>query len=36
MTPAIAFAARNAAVYFTKWSPQHRRAKAATRIAGAR
>jgi uncharacterized membrane protein len=25
----IAFAARNSAVYFTKWYPQHRRAKHA-------
>jgi hypothetical protein len=30
---AIAFAARNSAVYFTRWYPQHRRAKYARQIA---
>jgi hypothetical protein len=32
---AIAFAARNSAVYFTKWYPPYRRAKYATAPAGA-
>ena len=32
---AIAFAARNTAVYFTKWYPEYRRAKFATSIPGA-
>jgi len=32
---AIAFAARNTAVYFTRWYPQHRRAKFAAPAAGA-
>src|SRR5271165_4577676 len=32
---AIAFAARNSAVYFTKWYPQHRRAKNETALGGA-
>jgi hypothetical protein len=32
---AIAFAARNSAVYFTKWYPQYRKAKYATGPAGA-
>lgn len=32
---AIAFAARNSAVYFTKWYPQHRKAKYGTTPAGA-
>ena len=31
----IAFAARNSAVYFTKWYPQHRRAKYAAPPANA-
>lgn len=31
----IAFAARNSALYFTKWYPQHRRAKDGTPPAGA-
>lgn len=30
---AIAFAARNSAAYFTKWYPQHRRAKRAQQMA---
>ena len=32
---AIAFAARNTAVYFSKWYPQHRRAKYAAPAASA-
>jgi hypothetical protein len=32
---AIVFAARNSAVYFTRWYPQHRRAKYGTPTAGA-
>jgi hypothetical protein len=32
---AIAFAARNSAVYFTKWYPQYRKAKYGTPPAGA-
>jgi hypothetical protein len=32
---AIVFAARNTAVYFTRWYPQHRRAKFAAPAAGA-
>jgi hypothetical protein len=31
----IAFAARNSAAYFTRWYPQHRRAKYATPPANA-
>ena len=32
---AIAFAARNTAIYFTKWYPEYRRTKFATPIPGA-